>query len=120
MNNTILISLSQEELRSIAKSAVLEAFAEIGAPVVSQSNKIPEDALTTADAVVFLRTLGYDISINTLRNKIFLREIPSFKCGGRRMLSRAELTEWVESNRIPSPGVRAAQQMAEVASKQRS
>lgn len=111
-----IIVTSAEELRHIVKAAVLEVQQE--STKKGKAIQSPEvDTLTPQEAVEFLRSIGYPISLNTLRCRVSSKVIPSSKCRGRRVLSKTELSKWVENNTRSSyeAKTRAAEHLAAVA-----
>ena len=109
-----IIVTTQEDLRNIVKSAFFEAQQELK----KKAPQRPEiDTMTPREAVDFLASIGYPITLNTLRCRVSCNIIPSSKCNGRRILSRRELAKWVESNTRASYEAkeRAAEQLSRVA-----
>lgn len=111
------IMLQEEELRSILEDVVLKAMAK---NADSKTAKMPSDVIGTEEAHELLLSLGYNISLATLRNKIYLKQVPSARCGGKRIFSRSALTAWVEANTLPSAKEKASLQMAKTAANQKA
>lgn len=92
MAQTILTSLSEEELKNFIQQAVVQALSIRSAVAIGE--QLP-DIMDIKQAAAYLK-----LKVNTLYEKTALRLIPHSKKGGKLLFVRDELLNWVKAGKV--------------------
>ncbi len=94
MERSILLNMTEEELKNLLRETIEEVLENIGRRKPSEQN-----LLSVEEAAVFLK-----LKVTTLYEKTSNKLIPHFKKGNRLYFYRNELEAWLRQGKVKTTG----------------